>query len=116
MEDNPTEGFRKLNFLLHQKPSPPETFANLLLLYCKYSYFDLAADVLAENADLTFKVMNAHDYEFLDALILAQNAPEEAYRRFDELSGKYVDVLRKTTKSIQDARRARDQDAVRQHL
>merc|ERR1719242_2382217 len=43
MDDKPTEGFRKLNFLLHQHPSPPETFANLLLLYCKYSYFDLAA-------------------------------------------------------------------------
>jgi tetratricopeptide repeat protein 30 len=116
MEENPTEGFRKLNFLLSQNSSPPETFGNVLLLYCKYSYYDLAADVLAENSDLTFKVMNQHDYEFLDALILAQNSPEDAYRRFDELSAKHVEVLRRTTKGIQDARRQRDQDAVRKHL
>jgi tetratricopeptide repeat protein 30 len=36
---------------------PQETFGNLLLLYCKPSHglYDLAADVMAENADLTFK-------------------------------------------------------------
>jgi len=66
MDEKPTEGFRKLNFLLHQHPSPPETFVNLLLLYCKYGYYDLAADILAENADLTYKCMNPQYYEFLD--------------------------------------------------
>ena len=55
MEDRPTEGFEKLQFLLQQNPFPPETFGNLLLLYCKYEYYDLAADVLAENAHLTYK-------------------------------------------------------------
>eukprot|EP00746_Dinoflagellata_sp_MGD_P071276 gnl/MRDRNA2_/MRDRNA2_29060_c0_seq1.p1 gnl/MRDRNA2_/MRDRNA2_29060_c0~~gnl/MRDRNA2_/MRDRNA2_29060_c0_seq1.p1 ORF type:complete len:643 (-),score=152.81 gnl/MRDRNA2_/MRDRNA2_29060_c0_seq1:233-2161(-) len=116
MDDNPTEGFRKLNFLLHQHPSPPETLANLLLLYCKYNYFDLAADILAENADLTYKYMNPQDYEFLDTLILAQSSPEEAYRRFDELSTKHIEALRRATKNIQDARRQRDQNAVKKHL
>lgn len=116
MDDKPTEGFRKLNFLLHQQPSPPETFVNLLLLYCKYSYYDLAADILAENADLTYKNMNPEDYEFLDALILSQSSPEEAYRRFDELSKKHVEALRKGTKNIQDARRQRDQNLVKKHL
>ena len=51
----PTDGFEKLQFLLQQNPFPPETFGNLLLLYCKYEYYDLAADVLAENAHLTYK-------------------------------------------------------------
>ena len=32
-----------------------ETFGNLLLLYCKHELYDIAADVMAENADLTFK-------------------------------------------------------------
>lgn len=116
MDDKPTEGFRKLNFLLHQHPSPPETFANLLLLYCKYGYYDLAADILAENADLTYKCMNPQDYEFLDVLIMAQSAPEEAYRRFDELSAKHIEALRRGTKNIQDARRQRDQNAVKKYL
>lgn len=54
---NPTESFEKLQFLLQQNPFPPETFANLLLLYCHYDCFDLAADVLAENAHLTYKYL-----------------------------------------------------------
>jgi len=116
MEEKPTEGFRKLNFLLHQHPSPPETFSNLLLLYVKYSYYDLAADVLAENTELTLRTMNSQDYEFLDAMILSQNSPEDAYARFDELSNKHVEALRRGTKSIQDARRQRDQEAVKKHL
>merc|ERR1719460_1495864 len=116
IEEKPTEGFRKLNFLLHQHPSPPETFVNILLLYCKHSYYDLAADILAENADLTYKNMHPQDYEFLDALILGQSSAEEAYRRFDELSAKHIDALRRGTKNIQDARRQRDQDAVKKYL
>lgn len=35
MDTNPTEGFKKLNYLLSLPASPPETFSNLLLLYCK---------------------------------------------------------------------------------
>ena len=36
MEDNATNGFEKLQFLLQQNPFPPETFGNLLLLYIKH--------------------------------------------------------------------------------
>ena len=36
MEEKPTEGFEKLQFLLQQGSFPPEAFANLLILYCKY--------------------------------------------------------------------------------
>ena len=45
MDDDPTTGFRKLNFLLRNPPFPPPTFGNLLLLYCKFYHYDLAADV-----------------------------------------------------------------------
>ena len=31
-----SSGFAKLQYLLTQNPFPPETFSNLLLLYCKY--------------------------------------------------------------------------------
>ena len=49
------EGFRKLQFLLQRNPFPPETFSNLLLLYCRYDYYELAADLMAENTQFTFK-------------------------------------------------------------
>jgi tetratricopeptide repeat protein 30 len=51
MEENPSSAFDKLTFLLHQEPTPPETFRNLLLGYCKFDYYSMAADLLAENTD-----------------------------------------------------------------
>jgi len=71
---------------------------------------------LAENAELTYKNMNPQDFEFLDALILAQSSPEEGYRTFDELTAKHIEALRRCTKHIQDARKNRDQNAVKKHL
>jgi tetratricopeptide repeat protein 30 len=58
MDDDATNGFNKLVFLLTTNPMPPETFRNLLLLYCKYGYYDHAADVLAENAHLVDKYLD----------------------------------------------------------
>ncbi|KAJ9591551.1 hypothetical protein L9F63_001905 [Diploptera punctata] len=113
METKPTEGFEKLQFLLQQNPFPPETFGNLLLLYCKYEYYDLAADVLAENAHLTYKYLTPYLYNFLDALITQQTSPEEAYRKFDEIASKHTETLRKLTKQVQEARQNHDDESVK---
>lgn len=60
-------GFKKLNFLLQSPPFPPETFANLLLLYCKpsHGFYDLAADVLAENPQYAGKLLSPDLYDYL---------------------------------------------------
>jgi len=111
MADDPTTGFKKLNHLLQIPPFPPETFHNLLLFYCKYQYYDLAADVLAENSHLSFKYLSQHMYDFLDGCITAQTSAAEAYRKFDILSQKHVETLRKVTKSIKDAKDNGDAEA-----
>ena len=100
MDENPMDGFHKLNFLLQSPPFPPETFGNLLLLYCKpqHAFYDLAADVMAENQALVAKHLPADLYEHLDASILSQTSPEEAYRKYDHLAGKHADELRRLTK------------------
>ncbi|XP_049975930.1 tetratricopeptide repeat protein 30A2-like [Alexandromys fortis] len=112
MDTRPTEGFEKLQFLLQQNPFPPETFGNLLLLYCKYEYFDLAADVLAENAHLTYKFLTPYLYDFLDAMITCQTAPEEAFIKLDGLAGMLTEQLRRLTKQVQEARHNRDDEIV----
>ncbi|CAG0888873.1 unnamed protein product [Cyprideis torosa] len=113
MDEKPTEGFEKLQFLLQQNPFPPETFGNLLLLYCKYEYYALAADVLAENAHLTYKYLSPYLFDFLDALITQQTAPDEAYRKFEEMVTRQTEQLRKLTKSVQESRQTHDDEAVK---
>ncbi|KAM6914422.1 intraflagellar transport protein 70A isoform 1-T1 [Lycodopsis pacificus] len=117
MDTKPSEGFEKLAFLLQQPSFPPVTFGNLLLLYCKHEYFDLAADVLAENTHLTYKFLSPYMYQFLDALLTCQTAPEEAFRKFDEMNGKLTEQLRKLAKQVvQEARLARDDEAQKKSL
>lgn len=116
MDVDPSGGFRKLNFLLSRPPFPPETFGNLLLLYCKHQYYDLAADVLAENTHLHEACLSADLYQYLEATILTQSSPEEAYRKLDVLANKHIDTLRKLTKQIQDARIARESDSIKAAL
>ncbi|EPY28970.1 flagellar associated protein [Strigomonas culicis] len=114
MDVDPTSGFKKFNFLLQNPPFPAETFQNLLLFYAKYQYYDLAADVLAENPHLAWQYLsqgNQSLYDFLDGLITAQTSPAEAYRKFDVLGQKHIDQLRKITKKIQDAKQAHEKDA-----
>lgn len=68
MDSDPNAALKKLNFLLQNPPFPPETFRNLLLLYCRHQYYAMAADVMAENAHLTYTVrartlrIQAHTY------------------------------------------------------
>uniref|UniRef100_A0A3Q2CF75 Tetratricopeptide repeat protein 30 n=1 Tax=Cyprinodon variegatus TaxID=28743 RepID=A0A3Q2CF75_CYPVA len=69
---------------------PASALSRFLLLY-----FDMAADVLAENAHLTYKFLSPYQYEFLDALLTSQVAPEEAFRKFEEMNGKLTEQLRK---------------------
>lgn len=56
----PVGGLRKLAFLLQLGPPacPKETFANILLICCKHEMYEMAADILAEHTDLTYKYLS----------------------------------------------------------
>uniref|UniRef100_A0A7R9V8U6 Tetratricopeptide repeat protein 30 n=1 Tax=Chlamydomonas euryale TaxID=1486919 RepID=A0A7R9V8U6_9CHLO len=118
MDEDPTNGFKKLNFLLSNPPFPPETFANLLLLYCKpmHAFYDLAADVIAENPQYVSKLLSPDLQEYLQSAIVMSASPEEAYRRYDALGARHTEVLRRLTKQIQDARLARNNDAIKRTI
>ena len=76
-------------------------------------YYDLAADVLAENAHLTFKFLSQYQYDFLDAVITMQTSKEEAYRKLDEMATRHTEQLRKLTKQVQEARHNHDDETVK---
>ncbi|KAH0795453.1 TPR Domain containing protein [Histomonas meleagridis] len=108
MEEDPTSAFNKLTFLLGQEPTPPETFRNLLLGYCKFDYYSFAADLLAENSDLALKTMGQPMLDFLETYLLCATSKEEAYRKFDELCKANADVLRRIMQEMEDARKTHD--------
>lgn len=58
METHPTEGFEKLQFLIQQNPFPPETFGNLLLLYCKHEVQIYYLTVLIKFQNFFFLIKN----------------------------------------------------------
>lgn len=54
---------------------------NLLILYLKHNYYDIAADLLAESTQLTYTYLTPELYEFIDAQIMVQTSPEEVRSR-----------------------------------
>ena len=52
-------------------------------------------------------------YDFLDSLITQQTSPAEAYRKFDELGSRHIELLRKLTKTVQESRQNQDDDQVK---
>lgn len=104
MDSNLADSFSKLQYLLGHNPFPPETFSNLLLLYCKYEYYDLAADVLAENAHLTYKLLSQYQFDYLDALITQQSSESDAYAKFDALANNRLNELRKRHQKLEEVR------------
>ncbi|TPX30610.1 hypothetical protein SmJEL517_g05847 [Synchytrium microbalum] len=112
MEQDATGGFEKLSFLINNGTTcPPETFENLLLLYCKFEYYDLAADLLAQGSSIG--VVDPYVQEFLEAAALRRSAPDEAYRRFDDMGARHLEALRKVAKNVADARAKHDDAAVK---
>lgn len=102
MDIEPAEGFKKLQFLLQRDLFPNATFSNILLLYCKFDYYEFAADLMAENTQFTFKFLDKYTYELLDSLITVQTSPEEAYRKLDDILGNYLEQLRKLNKQREE--------------
>ncbi len=66
VETDTTGAFERLTFLLSQVPCPPESFGNLLLLYIKFEYYDIAADLLAENGPMYSSTLSPVGGIYLD--------------------------------------------------
>jgi tetratricopeptide repeat protein 30 len=49
----------------------------------------------------------------LDATLLKNSAPEEAYKKFDILGDKHIELLRKLTKQVQEARADHQEETVK---
>lgn len=76
----------------------------------------MASCLLLSTPDAPHSALLQDLQDYLQATIMRQSSPEEAFRRYDELAQRHVDVLRRLTKQIQDARMARDNDAIKRAI
>ena len=106
--------FKKLQYLMSDPSSsyPPETFANILLLYLQNGYEDLAATLLAENTDLTYELLSDELFRFLDASLLAATSPDDALAQFDGLGKEIAKRIRKASKLVGNAENEGDDVAL----
>ncbi len=85
-------------------------------LICILKYYDFAADLLAENTDMTFKYMDSYIYDFIEAKIVQQTAPEAAFKKFEELAGTLIEQLRRLVKEVQENRRSQKDEQVKKKV
>jgi tetratricopeptide repeat protein 30 len=87
-----------------------------LNIFVIFKYYDFAADLLAENTDMTFKYMEPYIYEFIEAKIVQQTAPEAAFKKFEDLAGTLIEQLRRLVKEVQENRRSQKDEQVKKKV
>jgi tetratricopeptide repeat protein 30 len=105
--------FDKLHYLLAFNPCPPETFGNLLLLYVKREFYDLAADLMAQYSHECASLLDPFIIEFVTSLISKDAAPNDSFKRLDELGSGLVSDLRKLTKVVQDSKLSSNEEIIK---
>jgi len=104
--------FRKLQFLLSNPPFPPETFANILLLYLRHGYEDLASDLLADDTQMTYDLLSQELCQYVDAFLLATTSPDDALTAFDALSRQILQRIHKGVKVVSEAEASGNANAI----
>ena len=112
MDANAFDGFQKLKHLLSHPPFPPETYGNILLLYCKYGHHNLAADIMAENSNLSYDSLSQELYDYLDASVMISVNKEEAFGKFESMSKQCSSRLKKMFQSLPEATLSNNQKLI----
>jgi len=51
-------------------------------MYCKYYFYDLAKELMADNTNYCNKLLDADDFDYLSTLILHQSNPKLALTKY----------------------------------
>ena len=87
--ENSADSIKKMSHLLRDWLFPPETFQNLLFLYWKYYFYDIASELIAENPKFCQKLIEKDDYDYIATLIIQQTDPKLACVKYQELLNEY---------------------------
>lgn len=112
----PQDCFRKLAYLLKEDRAPPPTFINLLILFCRAGQFSRAADLQAEDPEMTLDVLSEADFDLIDSLIISSQSPEQGATRFESLVQRYTDNSHRLTREIQESTTLGKHDEMREAI
>ncbi|KAH0571858.1 putative TPR repeat family protein [Spironucleus salmonicida] len=104
MMHQPSQAVKKLQFLIQVPPFPVEAFQNLINIYIQHGLFDLAADLMAENQQLSQASLEPEKQAFFQAVVQSIASPEEAYSQLDQLKQRYANQLRRIRQEITQTR------------
>lgn len=65
---------------------------------------------------MTFKYMDSYIYEFIEAKIVQQTAPEAAFKKFEDLASTLIEQLRRLVKEVQENRRSQKDEQVKKKV
>ena len=103
VSDNCADSISKLNELLNSTNPPPETFQNLIHLYCKYRFFDLANEMLVTKPQLASKFIKPDEVDYIKALIQEEKNPEEAIKQYDHIIMNYKKAIDQLNKKLEQS-------------
>jgi tetratricopeptide repeat protein 30 len=98
LEKETQSSFEKFRFLLANPPFPPVTFQNLLLLYCKHGYTDMAADFLADNPQLTLNLVDQDLVQYTRSLSISDH--EEALKQLESISDEFTKTINSLNREL----------------
>ncbi|KAL7518916.1 hypothetical protein ACHAWX_004094 [Stephanocyclus meneghinianus] len=96
-------GIERLSHLLSSKSFPPETLANILILFIKYGDDVLAEQIFEANSLLAKELLSPGLLAYLDAAILSLSRPDDACCVLENLVAELTPELKKATKRLNDA-------------
>ena len=100
--ENSADSIKKMNHLLRDCLFPPETFQNLLFLYWKYFFYDLANELIQENPKFWQKLIEKDDFEYISTLIQQQTDPTQACIRYQNLLNEYRESISNLNLQLQE--------------
>ena len=89
---------------------PPEVLANYILLLIKFDDLSLASDTLAEFEPWANRYINSATREFIKAVLLREDAPQDCASRLEEIAQKKTKILRQLMKNVTEAKNNQQED------
>ena len=102
VNENVAESIKRLESLLECPTFPGEAFQNLIHLYCKYRFFDLASELLNKNPISASRLLETDEYLYVKALILEQTKPNEALKQYETIINNYKKQLEIVNKRLDE--------------